>query len=94
MSYVLYDKTWTISYLKQNLQTAGEAAGLWFWSWSGSNLFCFLLQIEALKLFSQEELVSWFLEHRNSSRKLSVHVSDTKTLKFVSGQKPALTELK
>ncbi|XP_030289417.1 nardilysin-like [Sparus aurata] len=31
-------------------------------------------EIEALKLFSQEELVSWFLEHRNSSRKLSVHV--------------------
>uniref|UniRef100_A0A673C542 Nardilysin-like n=1 Tax=Sphaeramia orbicularis TaxID=375764 RepID=A0A673C542_9TELE len=31
-------------------------------------------EIEALKLFSQAELVSWFLEHRNSSRKLSVHV--------------------
>ncbi|XP_041648302.1 nardilysin b [Cheilinus undulatus] len=31
-------------------------------------------EIEALKLFSQEELVSWFMEHRNSSRKLSVHV--------------------
>ncbi|KAK9519792.1 hypothetical protein VZT92_022498 [Zoarces viviparus] len=32
-------------------------------------------EIEALKLFSQEELVFWFLEHRNaSSRKLSVHV--------------------
>ncbi|XP_033478033.2 nardilysin-like [Epinephelus lanceolatus] len=31
-------------------------------------------EIEALKLFSQEELVSWFLEHRNNSRKLSVHV--------------------
>uniref|UniRef100_UPI0037E8FDA7 nardilysin-like n=1 Tax=Semicossyphus pulcher TaxID=241346 RepID=UPI0037E8FDA7 len=32
-------------------------------------------EIEALKLFSQEELVSWFLQHRNSSsRKLSVHV--------------------
>ncbi|XP_039667966.1 LOW QUALITY PROTEIN: nardilysin-like [Perca fluviatilis] len=32
-------------------------------------------EIEALKLFSQQELVSWFLEHRNaSSRKLSVHV--------------------
>ncbi|XP_044217327.1 nardilysin-like [Thunnus albacares] len=32
-------------------------------------------EIEALKLFTQEELVSWFLEHRNSSsRKLSVHV--------------------
>ncbi|XP_070816249.1 nardilysin b [Chaetodon trifascialis] len=32
-------------------------------------------EIEALKLFGQEELVSWFLEHRNtSSRKLSVHV--------------------
>lgn len=82
MSYILHHKT----------ETAGEAAGLWFWSWSGSNLFCCLLQIEALKLFSQEELVSWFLEHRNSSRKLSVHVSDTKTLKFVSGQKPALTD--
>ncbi|XP_030015693.1 nardilysin-like [Sphaeramia orbicularis] len=26
------------------------------------------------ELFSQAELVSWFLEHRNSSRKLSVHV--------------------
>ncbi|XP_054645648.1 nardilysin-like [Dunckerocampus dactyliophorus] len=32
-------------------------------------------EIEALKGFTQEELVSWFLEHRNSSsRKLSVHV--------------------
>ncbi|TDH08950.1 hypothetical protein EPR50_G00103490 [Perca flavescens] len=32
-------------------------------------------EIEALKLFSQQELVSWFLEHRNTnSRKLSVHV--------------------
>ncbi|KAM7409400.1 hypothetical protein PAMA_001060 [Pampus argenteus] len=32
-------------------------------------------EIEALKLFTQAELVSWFLEHRNaSSRKLSVHV--------------------
>lgn len=30
-------------------------------------------EIEALKLFTKEELVSWFLEHRNS-RKLSVHV--------------------
>lgn len=32
-------------------------------------------EIEVLKTFTQEELVSWFLEHRNSSgRKLSVHV--------------------
>uniref|UniRef100_A0A3P8UIK5 Nardilysin b (N-arginine dibasic convertase) n=1 Tax=Cynoglossus semilaevis TaxID=244447 RepID=A0A3P8UIK5_CYNSE len=32
-------------------------------------------EIEALKLFTQEELVSWFLQHRGSSgRKLSVHV--------------------
>ncbi|KAF0041617.1 hypothetical protein F2P81_005149 [Scophthalmus maximus] len=32
-------------------------------------------EIEALKLFRQPELVSWFLQHRsNSSRKLSVHV--------------------
>ncbi|KAM7387815.1 hypothetical protein PAMP_024028 [Pampus punctatissimus] len=32
-------------------------------------------EIDALKLFTQAELVSWFLEHRNtSSRKLSVHV--------------------
>ncbi|KAM4739813.1 nardilysin b isoform 2-T3 [Anableps anableps] len=31
-------------------------------------------EIEVLKVFSQEELVSWFLEHRGSSRKLSVHV--------------------
>ncbi|XP_075963572.1 nardilysin-like [Anarhichas minor] len=32
-------------------------------------------EIEALKLFSQEELVFWFLQHRNaSSRKISVHV--------------------
>uniref|UniRef100_A0A4W6D3F6 Nardilysin b (N-arginine dibasic convertase) n=1 Tax=Lates calcarifer TaxID=8187 RepID=A0A4W6D3F6_LATCA len=32
-------------------------------------------EIEALKLFTQDELVSWFLEHRNTnSRKLSVHV--------------------
>uniref|UniRef100_A0A7N6AZ13 Nardilysin convertase n=1 Tax=Anabas testudineus TaxID=64144 RepID=A0A7N6AZ13_ANATE len=30
-------------------------------------------EIEALKLFTREELVSWFLEHRNS-RKLSIHV--------------------
>lgn len=32
------------------------------------------LQIKALKLFTREDLLSWFLEHRNSSRKLSVHV--------------------
>ncbi|XP_029356152.1 nardilysin b [Echeneis naucrates] len=32
-------------------------------------------EIEALKLFTQQQLVSWFLEHRNTnSRKLSVHV--------------------
>ncbi|XP_060934062.1 nardilysin-like [Limanda limanda] len=32
-------------------------------------------EIQVLKHFTQEELVSWFLEHRNtSSRKLSVHV--------------------
>uniref|UniRef100_A0A3Q3WJY6 Uncharacterized protein n=1 Tax=Mola mola TaxID=94237 RepID=A0A3Q3WJY6_MOLML len=31
-------------------------------------------EIEALKLFAQEDLVSWFLEQRNSSGKLSVHV--------------------
>ncbi|XP_045906063.1 nardilysin-like [Micropterus dolomieu] len=31
-------------------------------------------EIEALKLFTQAELVSWFLEHRNNSRKLSIHV--------------------
>ncbi|XP_054458442.1 nardilysin-like [Anoplopoma fimbria] len=32
-------------------------------------------EIEALKMFSKEELVSWFLEHRNTNnRKLSVHV--------------------
>nr|XP_029138610.1 nardilysin-like [Labrus bergylta] len=32
-------------------------------------------EIEALKVFSQGELVSWFMEHRNgSSRRLSVHV--------------------
>lgn len=36
----------------------------------------FALQIEVLKTFTQQELVFWFLEHRNnSSRKLSVHVS-------------------
>uniref|UniRef100_A0A671VTN7 Nardilysin b (N-arginine dibasic convertase) n=1 Tax=Sparus aurata TaxID=8175 RepID=A0A671VTN7_SPAAU len=45
-------------------------------------------EIEALKLFSQEELVSWFLEHRNSSRKLSVHVSDTKTLNPATPDNP------
>lgn len=33
------------------------------------------LQIEALKLFTREDLVSWFLDQRNNSRKLSVHVS-------------------
>ncbi|MEQ2227375.1 hypothetical protein ILYODFUR_037088, partial [Ilyodon furcidens] len=33
-------------------------------------------EIEVLKVFTQEELISWFLEHRgSSSRKLSVHVS-------------------
>lgn len=32
------------------------------------------LQIKALKLFTQEDLLSWFLEQRSSSRKLSVHV--------------------
>uniref|UniRef100_A0A3P9H1L5 Coenzyme PQQ synthesis protein F-like C-terminal lobe domain-containing protein n=1 Tax=Oryzias latipes TaxID=8090 RepID=A0A3P9H1L5_ORYLA len=31
-------------------------------------------EIEALKVFAKEELVSWFLEHRDHSRKLSVHV--------------------
>uniref|UniRef100_A0AAQ5YX27 Nardilysin a (N-arginine dibasic convertase) n=1 Tax=Amphiprion ocellaris TaxID=80972 RepID=A0AAQ5YX27_AMPOC len=31
-------------------------------------------EIEALKAFRQENLVSWFLEHRTNSRKLSVHV--------------------
>ncbi|XP_023809824.1 nardilysin isoform X2 [Oryzias latipes] len=31
-------------------------------------------EIEALKVFAKEELVSWFLEHRDNSRKLSVHV--------------------
>lgn len=44
-------------------------------SGSGSDPLWFLVQIEALKLLSQEDLVSWFLEHRNNSRKLSVHVS-------------------
>lgn len=33
------------------------------------------LQVEALKMFTQEDLLSWFLEHRKRSRKLSVHVS-------------------
>nr|XP_029131867.1 nardilysin-like [Labrus bergylta] len=43
-------------------------------SGSGSDRLCFV-QIEALKVFSQGELVSWFMEHRNgSSRRLSVHV--------------------
>lgn len=41
---------------------------------SGSDPLWFLLQIEALKLFTQVDLVSWFLEQRNSRRKLSVHV--------------------
>lgn len=41
---------------------------------SGSDPLWFLLQIEALKLFTQVDLVSWFLEQRNSCRKLSVHV--------------------
>ncbi|XP_068175128.1 nardilysin-like [Antennarius striatus] len=31
-------------------------------------------EIQALKGFTQEELVSWFLEQRSSNRKLSVHV--------------------
>ncbi|XP_051803517.1 nardilysin-like [Acanthochromis polyacanthus] len=31
-------------------------------------------EIEALKAFRQEDLVSWFSEHRTNSRKLSVHV--------------------
>ncbi|KAI3369135.1 hypothetical protein L3Q82_026101 [Scortum barcoo] len=31
-------------------------------------------EIEALKQFTQEELVSWFQQHRHNSRKLSVHV--------------------
>lgn len=35
-----------------------------------------MLQVEVLKGFSREQLVSWFLDHRgNCSRKLSVHVS-------------------
>lgn len=33
------------------------------------------MQVEALKTFTWEDLLSWFLEHRNCSRKLSVHVS-------------------
>lgn len=40
-----------------------------------SELLWSLSQIEALKVFAKEELVSWFLEHRDNSRKLSVHVS-------------------
>lgn len=47
-----------------------------------------VFQIEALKLFTQEELVSWFLQHRGSSgRKLSVHVSSCDEDKdiFISG---------
>lgn len=35
-----------------------------------------VLQIEALKLITKAELVSWFMEHRDTtSKKLSVHVS-------------------
>lgn len=33
------------------------------------------IQIDALKLMTKAELVSWFMEHRGqTSRKLSVHV--------------------
>lgn len=32
------------------------------------------LQVKALKLFTRADLLSWFLEQRNGSRKLSVHV--------------------
>lgn len=39
-------------------------------------LHVLLLQVEALKQVTQEELLSWFQEQRSSSRKLSVHVSD------------------
>lgn len=39
-------------------------------------LHVLLLQVEALKQVTQEELLSWFQEQRNRSRKLSVHVSD------------------
>lgn len=52
-------------------------------SWSGPDpgpacdwLHVLLLQVEALKQVTQEELLSWFQEQRRSSRKLSVHVSD------------------
>lgn len=31
-------------------------------------------QVKALKLFTRADLLSWFLEQRNGSRKLSVHV--------------------
>lgn len=41
-----------------------------------SDLLVCLLQIEALKVFTREELISWFWQHRGvSARKLSVHVS-------------------
>lgn len=39
-------------------------------------LHVLLLQVEALKQVTQEELLSWFQEQRHCSRKLSVHVSD------------------
>uniref|UniRef100_A0A3P8UG95 Nardilysin b (N-arginine dibasic convertase) n=1 Tax=Cynoglossus semilaevis TaxID=244447 RepID=A0A3P8UG95_CYNSE len=56
-------------------------------------------EIEALKLFTQEELVSWFLQHRGSSgRKLSVHVSssysEVSELSFLSASSPLLQEVK
>lgn len=65
----------------EKLQVVLTAVGLWSVTLvCGSNPRWCLLQIEALKLFTQDELVSWFLEHRNTnSRKLSVHVSYTMT---------------
>uniref|UniRef100_A0A665VGD9 Nardilysin-like n=1 Tax=Echeneis naucrates TaxID=173247 RepID=A0A665VGD9_ECHNA len=52
-------------------------------------------EIEALKLFTQQQLVSWFLEHRNTnSRKLSVHVTygEVSKLTFLPAASPLLQD--
>lgn len=48
---------------------------LGFWCRSEALGCSVVLQVEALKTLTREDLLSWFLEHRNQSRRLSVHVS-------------------
>lgn len=61
----------------------GVVGGFWRGSggvveglWASRRFRCSLwfLQVEALRLLTREDLLTWFLEHRTGGRKLSVHV--------------------